>query len=155
MQTLTQAQQLVLIIAGVCAACLIIILVRRIARHRRIQASPLPQPAIPYLESTDGCLRFVLTSLDKGCVIGRGPGADLVLAHSLPEVDSVSERHARIYRDVSTGHMMIEDLNSANGTFVNSRRAPRKNLLKDRWAIGLGSVTLIYHDGESDTGPLG
>jgi pSer/pThr/pTyr-binding forkhead associated (FHA) protein len=155
MQTLTQAQQFVLIIAGVCATCLIVILARRIARNRRMQASPLPQSATPYLESPDGRLRFALTSLDTGYVIGRGPGADLVLEHALPQADSVAERHARIYRDTSTGHLMIEDLNSATGTFVNGRRAPRKNLLKDRWAIGLGSVTLIYHDGESDTGPLG
>jgi pSer/pThr/pTyr-binding forkhead associated (FHA) protein len=154
MQTLTQAQQLILVVAGVCAMCLIVILVRRMARHRRRQARPLPQPATPYLESTDGRLRFVLTSLDTGYVIGRGPGADLVIGHALPQADSVSERHARIYRDASTGHLMIEDLNSTNGTFVNGRRAPRKNLLRDRWAIGLGSVTLVYHDGESDTGPL-
>jgi FHA domain len=154
MQTLTQAQQWVLIIAGACAVCLIILLVRRMARHRRRQDRWLPRAATPYLESEDGRLRFALASLDAGYVIGSDPGADLVVGQAMPQADSVSGRHARLYRDVETGHAMIEDLDSANGTFINGRRAPRKNLLKDRWVIGLGSVTLVYHDGESDTGPL-
>ena len=65
---------------------------------------------------------------------------------------AVSSLHARIVKDGSSYY--IEDLDSTNGIFVNGRLAPRKNLLKDDWVIGLGNVTLTYHDGESDTGPL-
>ena len=66
----------------------------------------------------------------------------------------MSSPHARIYYDSAYGHVIIEDLNSTNGVFINGRQAPRKNLLKDSWTVTLGSVTLNYHDGESDTGPL-
>jgi len=87
--------------------------------------------------------------------VGRGKhGADLLIDESTPYADTVSARHARIYYDTICGHVIIEDLDSTNGVFINGRQAPRKNLLKDGWIVGIGKVNLIYHDGESDTGPL-
>ena len=49
-------------------------------------------------------------------VIGRGTECDLMLDDAL-----VSRRHALIRKD-KNGGILIEDLNSANGTFVNGRR---------------------------------
>ncbi len=124
--------------------------------HKR-RAIPAPPPAacIPYLKSPDDAIYFQLDKLSpNGLVIGRSKGeADLVIDDAIPHADTVSERHARIYRDPTCG-TVIEDLESAHGIFVNGRRAPRKNLLRDGWTISLGTVALVYRDGESDTGPL-
>lgn len=155
MEILTQPQQAVLIAAGLVALCLILVLVSRITRLRRVPHAPVPRVSTPYLESSDGCIHLPTDVLSgAGAVIGRGPDADLIVGPTIPHAESVSERHARIYQDSITGHVMIEDLDSANGVFINGRRAPRRNLLKDGWIIGLGSLTLAYHDGYSDTGPL-
>lgn len=48
-------------------------------------------------------------------IIGRGEGCDVIINESL-----VSRRHARI--TIDNGRPCIEDLGSANGTFVNQQR---------------------------------
>ena len=125
--------------------------------HRR-HAAPAPPPTtcIPYLKSPDDAIYFRLDKLGQdGLVIGRSKNdADLVIDDAIPHADTVSERHARIYYDPTCGYLVIEDLESTHGIFINGRRAPRKNLLRDGWTIGLGTVALVYRDGESDTGPL-
>ena len=155
MNIFTQLQVDVLIAAAVVALCLIVVLVLRLTRRHRALPGPLPVTAAPYLESPDGRMQMPLRLLTgAGSVIGRGPSADLTVDSALPHAETVAERHARICQDEATGYVMIEDLDSANGVFINGRRAPRKNLLKDRWTIGLGSLTLVYRDGNSDTGRL-
>jgi pSer/pThr/pTyr-binding forkhead associated (FHA) protein len=53
--------------------------------------------------------------IQDGMVIGRdSKSADLVMNDS-----SVSRRHARLFR--KNGALMLEDLQSANGTVVNGR----------------------------------
>jgi hypothetical protein len=125
-------------------------------RRRRLVLAPPPTASIPFLESPEGNLYFRLDKLDgDGLIIGRGKrGVDLRIEESNANADTVSNSHARIYYDATCGYVVIEDLDSTNGIYINGRRAPRKNLLKDGWVIGLGSVRLTYHDGESDTGPL-
>jgi hypothetical protein len=128
-----------------------------LARHRqRLPPTPPPTAFTPILKSSDESLYFRLYKLDgNGLIIGQGEhGVDLRIAESTPLVDTVSNRHARIYYEPRYGYVIIEDLDSTNGVFINGRQAPRKNLLKDGWAIGLGGVTLKYHDGEADTSPL-
>ena len=63
-------------------------------------------------------------------VIGRGPDCAVVLADH-----SVSREHARlVYRD---GAWVIQDLDSKNGTFVNSKRVGRTHLTPgDRLQLG-------------------
>ena len=125
--------------------------------HRRHAAlAPPPTTCIPYLKSPDDAIYFRRDKLGQdGLVIGRSKNdADLVIDDAIPYADTVSERHARIYYDPTCGHIVIEDLESTHGIFINGRRAPRKNLLRDGWTIGLGTVALVYRDGESDTGPL-
>lgn len=127
-----------------------------VRRRRRPARGPLQISSVPFLKSTDGDLYFRLDKLSKdGLIIGRGRhGVDLIIEEATPNVDTVSNRHARIYYNATYGNVIIEDLHSTNGIFINGRRAPHRNLLKDGWVVGLGSVTLTYHDGESDTGPL-
>src|ERR1700733_11403248 len=52
-------------------------------------------------------------AVDRAVVIGRDPGSDLVL-----DDGEVSERHARVTPSPD-GSATVEDLESANGTFVN------------------------------------
>ncbi len=147
-----------LLLALVIAAALgsILALVRRARRGTHPEARPLPSQAIPFLESGDENLYFPLDRLEgHGMVIGRGQqNINLTIPETVPHINSVSERHARIYLDSASGCVIIEDLDSTNGIYINGARAPRKNVLKDRWTIRLGSVALTYRDGESDTGPL-
>jgi pSer/pThr/pTyr-binding forkhead associated (FHA) protein len=140
----------------VALLAVLILLFLRVRRRRRLASSPPLTSSIPFLKSSDGSLYFRLDRLDrKGLIIGRAKqGVDLRIEESTPYADTVSNQHARIYYDDRYGHVIIEDLDSMNGVFINGRQAPPKNLLKDEWVIGLGSVTLTYHAGESDTGPL-
>lgn len=134
---------------------ILVILLRR-QRRRNTSSHPLPIASVPSLESSDGAVYFRLDGLDStGLIIGRGKhGVDLPIEESVPYADTVSNQHARIYYDDAYGHVIIEDLDSTNGVYINGRRAPRKNLLKDGWVIGLGRLNVTYYDGESDTGPL-
>jgi two-component system, cell cycle response regulator len=64
--------------------------------------------------------------------IGRSPAAEI----SLPEVLSVSRTHARIeHRGL---HVVVEDLGSTNGTYVNDRLAQGETVLSsgDRFQVG-------------------
>ena len=143
-----------LILLALMALLLVILLRRR--RRRNTTSRPLPIASVPSLESSDGAIYFRLDGLDgAGLIIGRGKyGVDLPIEESAPYADTVSNQHARIYYDTIYGHVIIEDLDSTNGVYINGRQAPRKNLLKDGWVVGLGRLNLTYHDGESDTGPL-
>ena len=141
---------LTLLVVGIVVLGLVVLWHRR-----RAVSVPPPIACIPYLKSPDDAIYFRLDKLSQdGLVIGRSKNdADLVINDAIPHADTVSERHARIYCDPTCG-MVIEDLESAHGIFINGRRAPRKNLLRDGWTINLGTVALVYRDGESDTGPL-
>ncbi len=142
---------LTLLVVGIVVLGLVML-----RRGRRAAFIPLPTACIPYLKSPDDAIYFRLDKLGQdGLVIGRSKAdADLVIDDDIPNADTVSDRHARIYYDSTCGYTVIEDLESAQGIFINGRRAPRKNLLRDGWTIGLGTIALVYRDGESDTGPL-
>jgi len=65
-------------------------------------------------------------------ILGRSPAADI----SLPEISSMSRQHARLrYRAES---VVLEDLGSTNGTYVNDRRIEEPTVLRsgDRFQVG-------------------
>ena len=70
-------------------------------------------------------------------IIGRVAGCDHVI-----ELPMISSRHARLFRE--GGRILIEDLRSSNGTFVNGARIQGPVALNPGDKIGLGSheVTL-------------
>jgi pSer/pThr/pTyr-binding forkhead associated (FHA) protein len=70
-------------------------------------------------------------------IIGRVPGCDRVI-----DLPMISSRHARLVREGD--RILIEDLRSSNGTFVNGTRVEGPVVLKSSDEIGLGShlVTL-------------
>jgi cell division protein FtsW (lipid II flippase) len=75
--------------------------------------------------------------MDEEAVIGRDPGCDITIPDPF-----VSARHARVC--VSGGSYFVEDLGSANGTFINGRPlVGRERLLPgDRLQIGKVALTL-------------
>ncbi len=74
--------------------------------------------------------------LRGGVVIGRAPACEVRLDDPL-----VSRRHARV---VSSGHRAaIEDLGSANGLYVNGRRAHGVTPLRPGDVIQLGGTVWL------------
>ncbi len=68
-------------------------------------------------------------------VLGRGANASVHLRD-----DGISRRHARIVQE--DNEVFVEDLQSANGTFVNGERITRR-ALRDGDRILLGSTTIL------------
>jgi diguanylate cyclase (GGDEF)-like protein len=78
--------------------------------------------------------------------LGRGQGADIQLLD-----DGISRKHARIR--VDGPEMVVEDLESRNGTFANGQRVTR-HVLRDGDKIQVGSTTILkftYHDHLDET----
>lgn len=88
--------------------------------------------------------------LDAQVIIGRGGELDIVLVE-----DMVSRKHARIA--TAEGKIVIEDLGSTNGTFVNGEKIKKARLkVGDRVLIGTSILKLIdaadskiQHDNET------
>ena len=75
-------------------------------------------------------------------VLGRSPKTDL----QLNDV-GVSRKHARLKREGED--VFVEDLESANGTFINGRKVGGAYQLQDGDKITLGTTTILkfpYHD---------
>jgi len=68
-------------------------------------------------------------------VIGRSPGADIVLGD-----DFVSGRHARVAPAGDSA--IVEDLGSTNGTVLNGKRLSVPTTLREGDTIDIGSVRL-------------
>lgn len=77
---------------------------------------------------------------DREVVIGRGGELDIVLVE-----DMVSRKHAKIR--TAEGKIVIEDLGSTNGTFVNGEKIRRARLKgNDRVLIGTSIMKLVESD---------
>lgn len=79
-------------------------------------------------------------------IAGRSGEIDMVLAE-----DMVSRRHARIYPDQN--RLLIQDLGSTNGTFVNGQKVSEAHLREgDTILIGTSIMKVVSHQdrGQSD-----
>ena len=90
-----------------------------------------------YLEIVNGGAGHKVVQIGEGVtVIGRGQECDVQLA-----VENVSRMHARIkYRDEE---YYLEDLDSTNGTYVNSIRVVGC-VLRNNDLIEIGGVKIIF-----------
>ncbi|MDP2345449.1 MAG: FHA domain-containing protein [Deltaproteobacteria bacterium] len=83
---------------------------------------------------------------EKEIVIGRGGELDIVLVE-----DMVSRKHAKL--TTQQGKIVIQDLGSTNGTFVNGEKIKRARLKEgDRVLIGTSILKLIAASESSNVG---
>lgn len=76
--------------------------------------------------------------LDRDMVsIGREPSAEVFL-----DDVTVSRKHAQIHRE--GGRMVLRDLGSLNGTYVNRRRIEADEPLENGDEIQIGKFRLVY-----------
>ncbi|MCL2757110.1 MAG: FHA domain-containing protein [Coriobacteriia bacterium] len=80
-------------------------------------------------------LRGVRLNVSGPVVVGRSPGADIVIA-----AEFVSGRHARFC--LLGNALTVEDLGSTNGTLVNAGRIEMPVTLEDGDLVSIGDVTL-------------
>ena len=79
---------------------------------------------------------------DKGEItIGRVQGNDIILAKG-----NVSKRHARIAAE--DGKLVLQDLNSTNGTYVNGKRIAEAHTLRSSDKIFIGDFVIAPEDNE-------
>ncbi|HWH13111.1 MAG TPA: FHA domain-containing protein [Miltoncostaeaceae bacterium] len=114
---------------------------------------PMPLPEIesrqwegphadgPTLAVLSGGPSGVLFPLPEGVVtIGRSPASDVFL-----DDVTVSRNHARIERD--PGRIVLKDLGSLNGTYVNRRRIETEEVLENGDELQIGKFRLTYFSG--------
>ncbi len=114
-------------------------------RHKEDTPAQMPsyqQPVITLIMQ-DGPHTGQRFLFDEGPIsIGRMEDNDVVLEDPL-----VSRYHAFLFREDE--HFVIEDLGSANGTFVNDVRIDTSRALHDGDVIGLGDVLLVFEASEA------
>src|SRR4051794_13319475 len=99
------------------------------------------------LKITGGNAAGQTIDLDQELVIGRStPGLG-----SLGGDSEISRVHARVFHDPS-GRLMIEDLGSTNGTFVNGNRVSGQQPLNSGDQVRVGQTSLTVEGGAADTG---
>ena len=86
--------------------------------------------------------RFVFDKQE--ITIGRVPGNDVVLPHG-----SVSRRHARIA--IRDERIILVDLRSTNGTFVNGRRLTGPLAITEQDLITIGEIRILVEEEEGPT----
>lgn len=85
-------------------------------------------------------LQGVTVPVNAAVVIGRSPGADIVIGD-----DFVSGRHARV--TPSGNDVVLEDLGSTNGTELNGQRLTGSQTLRPGDRIDIGAVRIVVDRG--------
>jgi pSer/pThr/pTyr-binding forkhead associated (FHA) protein len=96
----------------------------------------------PYLVYSDGSGRQRVLSLRddwSGVTIGRGMGADVVLAWD----EGVSRLHAQLER-LADAWVVVDDGLSSNGTYVNGELVERRRRLCDGDELRFGGTSVTY-----------
>jgi len=98
-------------------------------------------PLVPFL--TDPTGREHLLS-GETITIGRAVENDIVITSK-----RVSRTHAQVQR--KGGEVILQDLDSTNGTFLNDERVLAPTPLHDSDRIAVGDVTFVFHDPDVTT----
>lgn len=93
-------------------------------------------PASPYLVDPSGH-RHLLAG--ERVTLGRGADCDVVITSK-----RASRDHARILFE--RHKVWVEDLGSANGTWINDERITSPRELRDGDRLSIGDTALTYHD---------
>jgi len=96
---------------------------------------------MPHLDVIEGPEPGLKVTIDQEVTIGRSPDNHFCLPDG-----RASRRHARVV--ITQGQVHLEDMGSANGTFLNGGRLDAGNPyeLKEGDEIAIGSSRLIFHD---------
>jgi hypothetical protein len=93
-----------------------------------------------------GDVKTTEITLKLPSTIGRGRGMGIVLPHPL-----VSRQHCELFE--SDGQLMVKDLGSLNGTFVNNQRVTESPIAPDE-LLTVGTVTFrAVYDSEREPSP--
>jgi hypothetical protein len=112
---------------------------KEVADTRVYRISGAPRQAL--LAVVEGEPRGATVSLAaRAVVLGRREGCDVVIPDP-----NVSRQHLRVARTAEG--MLVVDLNSTNGTFVNGERV-RRHLLRPGDRIRIGMTALEYREEE-------
>jgi hypothetical protein len=98
-----------------------------------------PPATCPYLEITGGEKDRVIELGEKELIIGRGAKCGIRLSPK-----TVSRQHATL--SLRNGEYHIEDLGSANGTYINGKKVT-KHVLKSNDKLDIGGVKMVFHAG--------
>lgn len=79
-------------------------------------------------------------------LIGRSPGCQIQI-----EDPAVSKQHARLY--FQDNRWFVEDLDSSNGTYVNSQRVEKSKRLKPNDVIHFGTHSFRFFPGPPEAIP--
>ena len=79
--------------------------------------------------------------IKKTTMIGRDESNDIVLKDRF-----ISKKHARIIKE--KGIYFLEDLNSANGTYLNGEQIHEAIELKDKDLIDIGQIEFLFVNGD-------
>lgn len=84
------------------------------------------------------------------CTIGRGRGCTIMLPQAL-----VSRQHCELFE--SGGQMMVRDLGSLNGTFINNQKIADTSPIRSEELLTIGTVTfrVMYESVEASAAPPG
>ena len=91
---------------------------------------------VPYLTDPTGREHLLAGEV---VMLGRALENDIVVTSK-----RVSREHARVRRE--GWHVILEDLDSTNGTFLNGERVLSPVELRDQDQVMVGDVTLVFHD---------
>jgi hypothetical protein len=76
---------------------------------------------------------------DERTTVGRAAGNEIVITSR-----RVSRKHARLLRQ--DWRVILEDLGSTNGTYLNGERVQAPVQLRDEDRIKVGDVVFVFHD---------
>jgi hypothetical protein len=94
------------------------------------------QESAPYFTDPTGREHLLVA---ESTMIGRAIENDIVVTSK-----RVSREHACVRRD--GWRVVLEDLDSTNGTFLNDERVLGSVELRDQDRVAIGDVVLIFHD---------
>ena len=101
-----------------------------------MDAGPLGMPKLR-VESAPGLRAGAAYDLTNGATLGRGSGADIVLEDTFS-----SSKHARLYPQGDV--VVVEDLGSTNGTYLNGEPLSGPQPLHDGDRIRIGDSEFTF-----------